>query len=154
MNPETRVAARRQLDKRLKPLAELDLSRPKVGWTKAVRTALGMTMAQLGRRLGVSQPRIAALEAAEIDGSITLKSLERAAEALECRVVYALVPRRPLSELVMERAELIASRRLKSVQHSMSLENQRVDRVEDDSQFTAMVRKLVETGGSALWANE
>src|SRR5712691_2747201 len=101
----------RHLDKRfaaLRPLAKI--SRPAKGWLRAVRDALGMTTAQFGRRLGVSQPRIVELEQSEVSGTVTLNTLQRAAEALGCRLVYALVPDRPLAETVRERAELIAGR--------------------------------------------
>jgi predicted DNA-binding mobile mystery protein A len=77
-----------QLDKRFIAFAPLaDALRPEKGWIKAVREALGMTTAQLGKRLGVSQQRAAMVEKAEVDGSITLKSLEQAAQTLGCRVV-------------------------------------------------------------------
>lgn len=151
MNVRTRLAARRQLDKRLKLLAKMDIDSPQQGWVKAIRTALGMTMAQMASRLGVSQSRIATLERAEAEGAITLKSLERAAEALECRLVYALIPRQPINEMVADRAALVARRRLDSVRHHMTLEDQAVDRVEDDAQLTDLARKLAETAGSALW---
>ncbi|HZZ37352.1 MAG TPA: helix-turn-helix domain-containing protein, partial [Caulobacteraceae bacterium] len=53
--------------------------RPPKGWLRAVRDALGMTTKQLARRLGVSQPRVVALEKGEVDESVTLTSLRRAA---------------------------------------------------------------------------
>ena len=117
----------RHLDKRfatLRPL--LRNPRPPKGWLRAVRDALGMTTAQLARRIGVTQPRIIELEKAEVSGTVTLHSLQRAAEALGCRVVYALVPNRPLAEVVRTRAELIAEKQLVSVRHTMSLEDQTV----------------------------
>jgi predicted DNA-binding mobile mystery protein A len=85
-----------------------------------------MTTAQLGRRLGVSQPRIVELEQSEVSGGVTLNTLQRAAEALGCRLVYALVPERPLAETVRERAELIAGRQSRAVEHTMRLEDQAV----------------------------
>ena len=113
MRVEDRTAARRQLAKRLNLLRNSDaLTRPSRGWIRAIREALGMTTAQLAKRIGVSQPRAVAIENAEKKGSISLNSLERAAHALDCRLVYALVPRRPLKELVTERAERLASKRL------------------------------------------
>ncbi len=83
-----------------------------------------MTTQQLADRMGVSQPRVPELEKAEVSGNITLKSLERAAAALGCRVVYAFVPERPLADIVRERARLIADRQFAAVSHSMQLENQ------------------------------
>jgi predicted DNA-binding mobile mystery protein A len=120
-------AAIRHLDKRFtafRPLARNP--RPPKGWVRAVRDALGMTTAQLARRLGVSQPRIVELEQSEMSGSVTLHTLQRASEALGCRLVYALVPERPLAEIVRERADKVAERQAGAVEHTMRLENQAV----------------------------
>lgn len=117
----------RHLDKKLLGLRPLvKNARPPKGWLRAIRNALGMTTAQLARRMGVTQPRIIELEQSEVSGSVTLHSLQRAAEALGCRVVYALVPDRPLADAVRMRAELIADKQLASVRHTMSLEDQAV----------------------------
>jgi predicted DNA-binding mobile mystery protein A len=117
----------RHLDKRfaaLRPLA--NSSRPPKGWLRAIRDALGMTTIQFARRLGVSQPRITELEQSEVSGGVTLHTLQQAAEALGCRLVYAVIPEKPLAETVRERAALIAERQLASVEHSMRLEDQSV----------------------------
>jgi predicted DNA-binding mobile mystery protein A len=117
----------RHLDKRfasLRPLAKTQ--RPPKGWIRAIRDALGMTTAQYARRLGVTQPRIVELENSEQSGSVTLKTLQRAAEVLGCRLVYVLVPERPLADVVRERAALIAERQSGAVEHTMRLENQAV----------------------------
>lgn len=117
----------RHLDKRfaaLRPLAKG--TRPPKGWLRAVRDALGMTTAQFARRLGVSQPRIIELEKSEVTGGVTLHTLQRAAEALGCRLVYALVPERSLAETVRDRAKLVAESQLASVEHTMRLEDQAV----------------------------
>ncbi|MBS0312545.1 MAG: helix-turn-helix domain-containing protein, partial [Proteobacteria bacterium] len=66
MCPSDRASARRQLDKRLSQLGNIEaLTRPPRGWVKAIREALGMTSAQLAKRMGVSQPRVFTLEQAE-----------------------------------------------------------------------------------------
>jgi predicted DNA-binding mobile mystery protein A len=117
----------RHLDKRFAALRPLAGSpRPTKGWLRAVRDALGMTTAQYARRLGVSQPRIIELEQSEAGGGVTLNTLQRAAEALGCRLVYALVPERPLGDTLHERAESVAARQLAAVEHSMRLEDQAV----------------------------
>jgi predicted DNA-binding mobile mystery protein A len=117
----------RHLDKRFTSLRRLAQSpRPPKGWLRAIRDALGMTTAQFARRLGVSQPRIIELEQSEVSGSVTLNTLQRAAEALGCRLVYVLIPEEPLAETVRERAELIAGRQLKAVEQTMRLEDQSV----------------------------
>jgi len=117
----------RHLDKRfdaLRPLAKGD--RPPKGWLRAIRDALGMTTAQFARRLGVSQPRIVELEQSEVSGGVTLHTLQRAAEALGCRLVYVLVPDRPLAETVSKQAELVAGRQLANIEQTMRLEDQAV----------------------------
>ncbi|RDH91039.1 MAG: mobile mystery protein A [endosymbiont of Seepiophila jonesi] len=154
MRSQDRATARRQLDKRLSLLPGADtLTRPPRGWIKAIREALGMTTAQLGKRLGVSQPRAVAIEKAEIRGSITLDSLERAAQALDCRLVYTLVPRKPLEMLIEERAHLLAKKRLESTGHSMKLEAQGVDATDESEQLKSLVNKIIAQGGSKLWEN-
>jgi predicted DNA-binding mobile mystery protein A len=152
MRSEDRASARRQLDKRLNKLRYSDaLNRPPRGWVKAIREALGMTTAQLAQRIGVSQPRVVAIEKAEKNKSITLESLERTAQALDCRVVYALIPRKPLNELVEERARVVAKKRLRSTQHSMALEAQSVDKADEEEQLKQLSERLIKKAGSGLW---
>ncbi len=117
----------RHLDERFSTLRALARTqRPPKGWVRAIRDAFGMTTTQFAKRLGVSQPRITKLEKAEVDGTITLHTLQRAAEALGCRVVYALVPEKPLAETMRERAEHIAERQSNAIEHTMRLEDQTV----------------------------
>jgi predicted DNA-binding mobile mystery protein A len=152
MRCEDRTTARRQLDKRLNLLPTADsFACPPRGWVKAIREALGMTTAQLGKRLGVSQPRTVAIEKAESTGSITLDSLERAAQALDCRLVYALVPRKPLDELVTERADMLAKKRIKTTRHAMKLKAQDVDARDENKQLRILIEKIIAQGGSKLW---
>ena len=155
MRPEDRSTARRQLDKRLSSMQNRELfMRPPRGWLKAIREALGMTTAQLGRRLGVVQSRVVAIEQAEAKGTITLNSLEKAAQALDCRLVYALMPRQPLEDIVEQRASLLAKSRLKSTGHTMTLEAQGVDATDESEQLKRLIRQLVEKSGSKLWEED
>ena len=113
-----------------------------------------MTAAQMGRRLGISQPSVTGLEHAEVNGSITLNTLQRAAEALGCRVVYVLVPDKPLAETVHERAQLKAAIGTAAIEQTMRLENQAVDdpRIHDE-----LVRRAAEElmrRPSRLWEDE
>jgi len=110
---KSHVLARRALDRRLSALRGSDaLARPPRGWVKALREALGMTTGQFAARLGVSQPRIPALEKAETEGRITLNSLREAAQAMNCTLVYALVPNQPLEAMIEARAVAVAERRM------------------------------------------
>jgi predicted DNA-binding mobile mystery protein A len=132
----------RHLDRRFANLQELrDAARPPKGWVRAIRDALGMTTAQLGRRLGVSQPRVVEIEQGEVSGSLTLHTLQRAAEALGCRLVYTLIPERPLEETVRQRAEQLAQEKLTAVEQTMRLEDQSVN---DKAAINEMLRQFTE----------
>ena len=156
MRAEDRISARRQLDKRLNSINNnTDLcARPPRGWLKAIREALGMTMAQLGKRLGVVQSRAFTIEQAEANGTITLNSLEKAAQAMDCRLVYALVPRKPLEDIIEERAWIKAKQRMSATRHTMALEAQGVDKEDEAEQLKRLARKLVEKAGSELWEED
>lgn len=152
MKPSGRVSARRQIDKRLSSLDNIEaLARPPRGWVKAIREAVGMTSAQLAKRMSVSQPRVFALEQAEARGAVTIESLERAARALDCRLVYAFVPRQPLDTLIEARALDLAKKRLAAARHTMSLEAQNVEKGDENTQLERLVRQIIEKAGSELW---
>ena len=121
--------ARSALDEQLQPLRKMaPLIRPERGWIRAVRESLGMTTGQFAKRLGVAQPRVAALERGEANEVVTLKTLRQAAEALDCVLVYALVPKAPLEDAVKARALRIAEQQLARTDQTMRLENQAVSR--------------------------
>jgi predicted DNA-binding mobile mystery protein A len=113
---------------------------PVRGWVKAIREALGMTTAQLAKRMGVRQPSVFALEQSEVRGTIELATLRRAAEALDCTLIYALIPNKPLEATVRERARAFARRRRMPVEHSMLLEDQQVKRDDTDAQLGDIIR--------------
>jgi predicted DNA-binding mobile mystery protein A len=145
-------AARRALDDRLTPLRRSEeLRAPSSGWIKAIRQALGMTTAQLGRRIGVSQPRVVELEQAEADRSVTLKSLERAAEALNCRLVYALVPNEPLETRVQRQAETVARLHMAAAGHSMRLEDQGTAPAVEAREISRLAAELLARRPARLW---
>jgi predicted DNA-binding mobile mystery protein A len=99
-----RAAQRRLLDERLARHLDLLGPPPGGGWVRAIREALGMSQFELGERAGVSQPRVAQIEHAEVEGTIELATLGRAAAALGCSLSYAIVPCKPLEAIIQERA--------------------------------------------------
>src|ERR671914_403124 len=118
--PRLNAQSRARLSERFDRMGSTDQYAPPVrGWIKAIREALGMTTAQLARRMGIRQPSVVALEQSEVKGTIELATLRRAAEALDCTLVYALIPNKPLEATVRERARAFARRRLRPVEHSM-----------------------------------
>lgn len=125
MSAQNRSIARMQLDQRLQAFAELKKTQPPMrGWIRAIRDALGMTAEQLARRMGVQRQRAHALEKGEIAGTATINSMKKAAEAMDCVFVYALVPRDSLQANVERQAMKYAEKLHATVQHSMVLEQQ------------------------------
>ena len=90
-----------------------------------------MTRVQLAKRMGITPQSLAELERSEEASKIGVQSLERAAEALDCRLVYALVPNDSLQERVERRAQDIAAREIGAISHSMDLEDQKVEEGDD-----------------------
>jgi predicted DNA-binding mobile mystery protein A len=149
---DSQALAHRHLETRLGPYRRsLDLERPPRGWIRAMREALGMTAAQLARRLRVSQPRISQLEKDEKNENVTLKTLREAAEALDCRLVYALIPNRPLEDILRDRAAHVADRHLTHVNHTMALENQSLDRAGRNAERKRVIDELLRGNPKHLW---
>lgn len=136
---------RRRLDQRLEALRPLVSSAvpPSGGWIRAIRKALGMTADQLASRLGMSRGAARHMEAAELRGVVTLETLRKAAEALDCVLVYALVPRESLEQAVMKRARALAAKEMASLDQTMALENQAVEPAEREAQIDAYIREEI-----------
>ena len=145
-----RRTAREGLERRLGPWRDQASLTPQAGWIRAIRDALGMSTRELAARAGISAPRVSQIERAELDGSLTLATLHRIAEALDCRVEYALVPRRPLDAMVREQARAKAEGLLRVVDHTMAMEDQRTDEYARRSELDRAAEELVDKRG--LWS--
>ena len=147
-----RDLARKNLDRRFAKVGPIDQwAPPSRGWLRAIREAIGMTTAQMAARLGVSQPRIIALEKNEARAAITLETLARAAQALDCTLVYALVPNQPLEEILRKQAEKVAEGRIASVDHTMRLENQGLSREDLATERERLAAELLRGNPRRLW---
>ena len=142
----------KQMEELLQPLRRLARAQvPRGGWVRAVREGLGMSAAQLAARINVTRQTVRDLEHSEATGKITLESLNRLAAALRCRVIYALVPEKPLDEMQRARAREIADSLVKPVSHSMKLEAQSISEREEQRQKDQIERKLLEGDPRKLW---
>ncbi len=110
-----------------------------------------MSAPALAQRLGISERAVRKLETSEADGAITLASLKRLAEALNCDVQYALVPRKPLSEIVLDRAREVAEAQFQPVAHTMALEDQAVAKDRRKQQIEAWAVALTQDAKRDLW---
>lgn len=116
---------RKQIDERLRPYSGLPVSGPQGGWLKSVRTALGMSLEQLGKRIGRTRQAVEQLERSESNGSITLAKLRSVAAAMGCDVIIGLRPRSGSLENAVRQQALRKARGLQaSVFHTMELEAQ------------------------------
>ncbi len=141
---------RKSLDSRLNRLRPVSFAAvPAKGWIRAIRDALGMTAAELAGRMGVTQPTVAELETSEQHSKITLDSLQRAAAAMECQLVYALVPISSLEATVQAQARKNAIAHLDRVAHSGRLEGQEVDGALLKAQLDELSKLALERRG--LW---
>lgn len=148
---DTNALARQHLDRRFSKIRACDLTRPGRGWIRAVRDALGMTTRQLSARMGKVQSAIVDMEKSEAADSITLGSLRKAAEALNCELIYALVPFRPLDEILRARAAQVADRQISPVSHSMALENQALDCDALSAERERLIGDLLQGNPTRLW---
>ena len=143
MRSEFRNLRLKQLNRALEPYrAARMVPRPSKGWIRTIRQALGVSSGELARRLGTSRQLPLQLEKGEAEDRITLKSLRTAANALDCDLVYAFVPRADsMQDLIENRARAEAKNRVLGVEHSMALENQAVGRI--DEAIEAETRRLI-----------
>ncbi|MGO9939159.1 MAG: mobile mystery protein A [Terracidiphilus sp.] len=137
----------KQLDRVLKPFRTArEVPRPSKGWIRGIRQALGVSSGELARRLGTSRQLPLQLEKGEAEDRITLKSLRAVANALDCDLVYALVPRaRSMQELIENQARAEAKNRVLGVEHSMALEDQAVGKIDEavEAETQRIIKKRV-----------
>lgn len=142
----------RQLDAGLTRWRSAELpARPPSGWIKAIREALGMPAAHLAKRLGLVPSTVLRLETSEADDTISLGSLRRAAEALDCELQYALVPRQSIAQTMESQANKVARERMAAVVHTMALEAQATSNETVDTQVKELAESLLKGSRRELW---
>ncbi len=145
----------RQLDAQLRAwLPTAVAGRPREGWAKAIREALGIQVTQQARKLRIAPSVLTNLEKSEARSSITLKSLERIAESMNCRLVYALVPATSLDNMRREKAMRTAAATISRVTHSMRLEDQSISTEATARQIEDLTNSLLDEWRPELWDDE
>lgn len=140
---------RRALDERLRQVDQPALAPPPSGWLRTIRNALGMPTRQVAVRAGMSAAAVSRAERSETTGTIRLSTLRSVADALDCEVVYALVPRRGLETMIQEQARELAVVTVAAVARSMALEGQPVGDDATARQVAALAAKLEQS--PTLW---
>ena len=134
-----------QINSKMRPLADLQkVVMPPTGWIKAIRSAIGMSMQQLGNKLSITRQSVLEIEKREQDGSITIKTLKEVANALDMRLVYGFVPNDgSVEDLIDRKAKELAIKIVLRTSNTMKLEDQEntKERLEKAIQERALIIK-------------
>lgn len=144
--------ALKRIDERLAEAKPVErFAPPPKGWIRAIRDALGMSGTQLGKRLGIAQQTVTAIEKSEENGTIQLQTLRKVADALGGRLVYAIVPDTSLEAMIHARAREIALKALTRVSHTMRLEDQATSKADLEARIEDYIRN--ELRDRDLWSD-
>ncbi len=124
---------------------------PQEGWLRTVRTALGMTGTQLANRLGVTKARISKAEQDEPAGSVTLKTMQSMAAAMDCKFVYAVVPKQNVEEVIKHRAVEKARIQVKAASTQMALEAQSLSREQLEFEIERVAADIMDKMPADFW---
>lgn len=142
-----------QLDRKLEPFKVLaSATVPEKGWIHSIRSALNMSLRQLGARLNVSPQSIKELETREASGSLTLKTLREAGAALNMKLVYGFVPMEgSISKMIGNRARELALEIITRTSHSMKLEDQENREERLSIALDLKAKEIIDTLPRHLW---
>jgi predicted DNA-binding mobile mystery protein A len=135
-----------QFERRFESLRLLkDKAAVREGWIKFMRQALGLTLNDLAKLVSLSRISIVKAEQREIEGKVTLSTLKKMAEAMDCDFIYSFVPKKDLKSIIHDQAILKATEILKSADHHMKLESQGVEG-DKQERIERLARSLIEKG--------
>lgn len=126
----------------------------KNGWAKSVRNALGISARQLAQLMEASPNTVSQIESGEIKKTLSLKSLSRAADAMECELVYMIRPKKNYKSFddILEKKSLALAQKIsEGVAHSMDLEQQGVHKKTTQTQIKSLAQDLKINLDSRMW---
>ena len=124
------------------------------GWLRTVRKALGMSGPQLAKRLGVTKWQVSKTEKGEVAGSVTLKTMNNMAEALNCRFVYAVIPEKEIEQVIKDQAIKKAKAQVKDASTHMALEAQALSKEKLNAEIARIASQIMGRMPSDLWNDE
>jgi len=99
--------------------------KPLGGWIATVQEAIGMNAPALAERLGVSRNSVYSAIQNEQAKTISLQQLDKIAEAMGGKLVYAIIPQDgPVEEIIRAQARRKARRIVQRTRAHMALEEQ------------------------------
>lgn len=126
--------------------------RPPKGWMRAIRISLGMTLRQAAGMTGVAAPNLFALEKSEINGAVTLKTLQKIAKGLNMKFVYGFLPAEGTFEKMIENRALLVARKIVSrTGTTMKLEDQQVEKARLDTAIKELAGEIKRELPKYLW---
>ena len=98
---------------------------PSSGWVYSIRHALGMSMRQLGNRMGITPQSVKEIEAREQNETISIKVLRQFGKSLNLKLIYGFIPQSgKLEDIIEKRAYELAMEIVNRTSISMKLEDQ------------------------------
>jgi len=115
-----------QIDKKLASLQVLkETTVPLKGWIHTMRTALQMSLRQLGAKIAIAPQSLKDMERREVAGTITLNTLRDVANAMDMQLVYGFVSKHEsLEQMIEKRAKELATEIVMRTNNTMTLEDQ------------------------------
>ena len=134
-------------------LSSADLTLPQEGWLRTMRKALGMSGAQLARKMGVSRALVSQAESNEVSGNVTMKTMQTMADAMGCRFVYAVLPPKgkETEDIIFAQAMKKARALVERTDVHMALENQSLSESEREKQLNRLTQRLAIEMASDFW---
>ncbi len=142
-----------QLESRMKSISDLRaIPVPSNGWLRSVRVSIGMSLEQLGRKLGISKQSAFDIERREKEGAVTLKALREAAAAMDMELIYGFVPKDGSLEAMIDRkSRELAQNIVGRASQTMILEEQGNTEERLTKAIEERVKEIKETMPKILW---
>ena len=142
-----------QLDQKISLYNELfKITKPQKGWVKTIRTALGISLEQIAKKMHITKQSVRAIEEREKEGTITLKSLQEVAHILDMKLIYALVPKDgSLDALIERKAKELAIKIVQRTSASMKLEDQENSKERIEKAIQEKTEELKREMPKILW---
>ena len=142
-----------QLDKKFILFGQLeDLNIPLSGWILSIRIALKMSLSQLGKKMGITAPAVKQLEGREQSGSVSIKVLRQAGEALNMKLVYGFIPQSgTLEKMIEDRAKELAKEIVLRTSNTMQLEDQENTEERIEKAIQEKTEEIIQKMPRYLW---
>ncbi len=142
-----------QLNEKMDKLTVLQhLIMPPIGWIKAIRNGIGMSMEQLGKKLSITKQAVMDIEKREKEGAITIKSMQEIAKVIDMKFVYGFVPNAgSLEQMIETRSLEIATKIVQRTSTSMKLEDQVNSKERIEKAIKERAAEIINKTPKILW---